>query len=186
MPVCVENIIIRAPRKSRSRLNGTKQLPYSNIFLRASDRLRQERVVCIISCDSPVMATTINIPLKNCLKKFLSLTKSSTTNVRLRPLPTTLPTDSDNDQPDNCIILAIINIMVTISTSDCKASVNTMVLIPPRNVYNQIIHTHITTVSHIGIFHDANKNVCSTSTATYSFEAEVTIFDTMKNQAPVR
>ena len=35
--------------------------------------------------------------------------------------------------------------IVTNSTTDCKASVNTIILIPPRNVYNQIIATQITT-----------------------------------------
>ena len=83
---------------------------------------------------SPVIATTMNIPLKNCLKKFWVDMKSSNTKMRLWLSAATADTASPTDKPRWSITWYIIIRSATIMQSVWKVSVHTMVFIPPRRV----------------------------------------------------
>ena len=63
--------------------------PYERTLRRLSERLRQERFFCIMSWSSPVIATVVNMPARNCFQKYLVSLKSSKNHTLLIPLSVT-------------------------------------------------------------------------------------------------
>ncbi len=77
------------PRERKSRLTGKKKKPPTQRSFCASHNDLQVRFFCIMCWSRPVITTTMNIPLRNCLKKFCVETKSSNTKIRLWGLAAT-------------------------------------------------------------------------------------------------
>src|SRR5665647_2295406 len=127
----------------------------------------------------------INIPLKNCLKKFCLLCQSSNTKMRECSLWVMVVKNSPNPRSNCFDTCTTNNTKAEIKQMVCRVSVHTMVLIPLRCVYNQIRKTATEAVSTNGTCHASKITCCKISVTRYNRTPDPIVRDSRKKPAPV-
>src|SRR6056297_1307986 len=153
------------------------------MFFCASPLLLQVRFFCITFWSSPFMAMVMNIPARKLLKNAL-LERQFQSKIVDFSLLATVANTSVNSSP---IWSTIIKILITTANNKkvvCKVSVQTIVLIPPRNVYNQINAMVIITVTQNGIPKASKNAICKTKAAKNNRKEAPIVWEIRKNEAP--
>ena len=97
-------------------------------------KVLQDRFFCIMSWSSPVIATVVNIPAKNCFQKKRVSRQSSKNQMRLIPLSRRLPYSAPASSPIARPICTRHSTTTVTSASVCTMSVQTSERTPPRKV----------------------------------------------------
>ena len=156
------------------------------MFFCESRKFLQDNDLCIISWSSPVIAIRVNIPPKNCLKKYCGWFGSSKWNILDIPLSLTAGMMSPMPNPSALLIKTVHRTIESSMQAVFRKSIQITAFTPPRNVYRRSTSMVINTLTQNGIPRGPNTISCREMHTRYSLTDAPNILEMKKNQAPVR
>ena len=155
------------------------------MFFCESFTLRHERERCIMSWSRPVIAISVNIPPKNCFRKYCGWLGSSKKNTRDMSLSETAWSMLPNVNPNALLMNTVQRTIAVIIQMVFRESIQITAFTPPRYVYNISIATVTATLTQNGIPSGPKTITWSEMQARNSLTEAPNILEMKKNHAPV-
>ena len=134
IPLASAKTYISTPRHRNRNITGICSKPPVIRFFWESFALRLAIVRCIRSWSSPVMATTVNIPERNCFQKYSLWLTSSKKNIRESSLLLMVLHIPEKSSPMSLAMNMIASTMEAIMQTVLRVSVQITDFTPPRKV----------------------------------------------------